>query len=462
MRRSNIRLLAVMILLVGAALARLSPAVVAQVLPDPGFGDPYAAGGYGDGQLGQPRPGGMAIGVPQLPINAGPSGPAFPTNASRPASWPGGSADPSRPAPVAAPPMSVPPATTAAPSKPRKSPAEPPYDPAEIVAHVGTEVVQASEVLLMVNQQIALIETQHQAELSQLTKVDREEQLNTARREMMKRAIDEIVKVKLLLTELHKKVPAEGLGKHEKMIREYFNSHEIKRLMEEHKALSVPDLETKLRRYGTSLDSQRTVFVERQMAGSWITEQTKKDPTPPTHEQMLKYYQEHVAKWDSLARVRWEQISVKFQNFDSKQAAFQSLARWGNELMRGAPFASVAKAHSQEVAAEEGGVHEWTNQGSLRSTTLDAALFSLPIGTLSRIIEDEDGFHIVRVLQREPAQRAAFTEVQKEIKQALQDGGKDKRQGEYLAKLQREVPVSTIFDEDYLARTTAPAGTVVR
>ena len=114
------------------------------------------------------------------------------------------------------------------------------------------------------------------------------------------------------------------------------------------------------------------------------------------------------------------------------------------------------------MSAEDGGVHDWASKDSLRSVVLDKALFSLPVGALSQIIEDEDGLHIVRVIEREVAKRAPFTEVQSEIKKSLKDGGKENRQGDYLAKLREQTPVTTIFDEDFVARTSQPAAPIAR
>jgi hypothetical protein len=449
----------------------------AQVIPDPGFGDPYATGGYGDAQHPAPP---IGIAQPNFPNNFGPSAPANPMSPTRPPSWPGG---PGAQAP-GAPPGGFPvapgvgavppganrvatsppgPAVGAPQGPPKKSPSEPPYDPAEIVAHVGSEVIQASEILPLVNQQVVGISKEHAAELGQLSPQERDEQLNPIRRELMKRSVDEIVKVKLLLSELRRKVPAEALQKQEKLLREHFNSNEIKRMMEVNKAASIPDLEAKLRQLGTSLDSQRSVFVERQLAGMWLNEHTKNEPQPPTHEGMLTYYRLHAADWATPARVRWEQLTVKYSNFNSKAQATAALARWGNDIyVRGVPFATVAKAHSQDVAADEGGMHDWASQGSLRSTILDEALFVLPVGALSQIIADEDGLHIVRVVEREAARQAPFTEVQREIKKTLQNSSKEKRQTEYLAKLQERIPVWTIFDDDFVARTSQPIAPTTR
>jgi hypothetical protein len=342
-----------------------------------------------------------------------------------------------------------------APRPAKASPADPPYDPAEIVAHVGSEVIQASEVLPNINEAVSKVVTEHAAELSPDPEI-REMQLNQFRRTVMKQALDAMVQVKLLLSELRRKVPPEGLKKNEDHLRKAFNSAMIPRLMEQYKATSVIDLENKLAKVGSSLEMQRTVFSERELAGSWLRQQIKDDPSPPTHEQMLTYFRQHSVEWDTPARVRWLQLTAKFTNFGSKEEAQRELARWGNRIYRGEPFEQVAKAHSQDFASEDGGLHDWASKGSHRSQAIDDALFTLPKGALSQILEDEDGLHIIRVLDREEARQAPFTEVQAEIKKKLQDKGKDHRQAEYLAKLRETIPVWTIFDEDFAARTSAP------
>jgi len=72
---------------------------------------------------------------------------------------------------------------------------------------------------------------------------------------------------------------------------------------------------------------------------------------------------------------------------------------------------------------------------------LPEAIFTLPVGALSRIVEDEDGCHIVRVIEREDSKRAPFIEVQPEIKQALHDGGEGERRKIYIEKLRQTTPV---------------------
>jgi parvulin-like peptidyl-prolyl isomerase len=438
-----------------------------------------AAAGISSNGIGMPGVGGMGPNA-YVPSNYGPTGPTFPTSPSRPSSWPGGRDDPGNPYGARPRPGSAnaagaggsagsaganrpgqPPAAAANVSR-KKSPADPPYDPAEIVGYVGSECIQANELLPSVNQRIAFFLAKPPEGFTQLSPAEKDSQLNQARRVLMKQALDETIKIKLLLSEVHRKIPAEAMTKHEDQVRKFFNANEIKPLMAQYKATSTIDLDKKLRELGSSLEAQRATYAERQMALSWLNQQVKDETQEVTHEQMLAYYREHLADWETPARARWEQVTVKFQNYDSKAAARDALARWGNEIFRGAPFAAVAKAHSQDVAAEDGGAHDWVGKGSLRSSILDDALFRLPAGTLSQIIEDEDCFFILRVTERDEAKRTPFTEVQPEIKKILQAGDKDHHRNDYVAKLRERIPVLTIFDDDFVARTSQPSASIMR
>jgi len=113
--------------------------------------------GFGGVPPGGSGPGAFA------PNNYGPSPPARPTNPARPGSWPGGAPAqqpgvgsnrlPNNPGIPGARHAGPPPAATS-PPPPRKDPTEPPYEPAAILAHVGSEIVQAAEILPTVHQRL--------------------------------------------------------------------------------------------------------------------------------------------------------------------------------------------------------------------------------------------------------------------------------------------------------------------
>lgn len=454
MTRTHCRLLAILLLAAAvdplrAQLRESAPAVfgrsglaLAQPFSDPGFGDPLHLSGS-DMPSGLPPVGYPTN--PYLPNSYGPRPPNQPSAPIRPPGWPGGNP---RPAGVAANGHRV---ATALPSTRlpfKKSPADPPYDPAEILAHVGSERIQACEVLPMINR-VIFRAVQEDERFAKLSEEARQREIHNAQRAYMQVALKEMIGTKLLVAELRAAADKGALEDNQKKIRDFFNNTYLKHLQADYKACSIPDLDDKLRQLGGSIESQRTLFIEQHLASGWLDQAVQHEDKEPTHDEMLAYYRGHQKDWETPARTRWEQLSAKFVNFNSREEATATLARWGNDiLVRRVPFAAVAKAHSQDYAADDGGVHDWASRGSLRSTVLEEALFSLPVNALSQILQDDEGCHIVRVLAREEARQAPFTEVQPEIRKQLHDGGEEQRQADYIETLRKRTPVWTVFDED--------------
>ena len=120
----------------------------------------------------------------------------------------------------------------------------------------------------------------------------------------------------------------------------------------------------------------------------------------------------------------------------------------GNQVWRGASFAAVAKRRSQGPTASEGGSYDWTSKGSLRSDVLDEAIFTLPAGSLSKILTDNEGCHIVRVIERQDEAYIPFAEAQGAIRKKIREERSEAALKEYIDKLRNEFPVWTIFDDD--------------
>ena len=124
----------------------------------------------------------------------------------------------------------------------------------------------------------------------------------------------------------------------------------------------------------------------------------------------------------------------------------------GEPGARRRPLAAVARADSDGRTAAAGGLRDWTTKGSLAAEELDRALFGLPIGQLSPILESDTGYHIVRVIDRQEATRTSFPEAQDES--ARRSGRSGRRRGRRnTGQGARLYPPWTIFD----AMPTEPA-----
>lgn len=219
-------------------------------------------------------------------------------------------------------------------------------------------------------------------------------------------------------------------------------------LMKELDVSTRRELDLVLRTQGSSLDKQYQTYLEDQLGRTAMFQKvgTNKDVS---FDEMVAYYEENVEDFRVPTRSRWQQVTIRFDRFSNKFEAGQAIAQIGNDLFFGAPFEAVAKRSSHGSNAEEGGYYDWTQWGDFKiSREINEAVFSLPPSELSQIIEDTEGLHIVRVIERQDEHVIPFREAQVSIKESIQTKRRTKAINEYLVNLQAEIPVWTIYDRE--------------
>ena len=306
---------------------------------------------------------------------------------------------------------------------------------AMIVARIGPEVVLESDLL-----------TPKAIEWLQKVSPGLEPaQIRELKMQICRQVIDQHIETLLVYVDACREIPEDKLPEIRKNVDKAFDDQFLPKLMEEAKAANSLEYEQHLRSTGQSLERMRKMFFERGLAQEWLRKNVSVDEEIP-HADMIAWYQNHLDEYDFPARARFESLSVKTGLKRSRQQAWDQLAAMGNEVLAGRPFADVAKARSEGPTASTGGIFDWTNQGSLASQKLDEAIFTLPVGQLSAIIEEENALHIVRVVERTPAGRTPFLEAQVGIRDKLFEERRKAAADAYLAKLRERTPVWTIFD----------------
>ena len=330
-------------------------------------------------------------------------------------------------------------ATVASPPEPNEGLCE----TAQILAKVGSDIILAGEVLPLIDQAME----------NNKDKIP-QSQWEATRKALIQQAIESRVQFKLICADVKRSLPPEGLKHVEGLYAERFEDHEIPDRLKKANLASRLELARELEKIGSSLKREKQLYVERAMAMKWVDENVR-NTEEITHDDLLDYYREHQKDFEHPGRARWEQLTIRFSRQPDKAQAFAAVARMGNEVLDGRPLADVAKEYSQGTTAADGGARDWTTQESLRSKELDRAIFALPPGKLSQIIEDEQGFHIIRVTEREDQSRTPFVEAQVEIKEKISLTRREKQFAKFTERLKSEIPVWTVFD-DQTADSRAP------
>lgn len=327
-------------------------------------------------------------------------------------------------------------------------------DNATIVARIDGEAVLAGELLDVINERLAENDDRVPKDPAA------QEQL---RQQLMRNMLPGLLDTKMIAQQARKKIPKENLPKVEGELVKEFDKEYLGKMIEQHGLDNRAELDHKFQKWGTTLARVRKSHMEGLLARKWMFMQLKLNEEI-TRDEMLDYYRAHAAEYEHEAKARWEQLTVKVSAAQPKATAYAKLAQLGNQLLAGANFAELAKAHSEGSTAADGGQHNWTTRGSLKSTVIDAALFSLPVGALSPILEDATGFHIVRVLEREEAGREPFEEAQPAIRLAIREQRFQAHRTKYVEKVRGECQLWTMYDDEAAANrlTQQPSSGAVR
>jgi parvulin-like peptidyl-prolyl isomerase len=396
------------------------------------------AGGLGNTPMAPPAP--VSPGWQNRPVVPGP--PTQPAPASRPPSWPGdGGAESS---PWVPPDQRPAPPPSSAPGETLPAGQLHPCEGTKEFGRVGQDVILESEVMPPVNEWY----------LKNKDRVPPDE-LEAQRTLLIKQRLQNRVETLLISQDAKRTIPSEGWSHVQAQLAKVFEDQELEKMMKQSGVGTRHELDLQLHAFGTSLEKEKRAFCQRELARQWIGQQIK-PIEEVTYDQMLTYYRKHQDEFTKPARAIWEELMVSYSKYPSKAAAYDAIARLGNQVAAGAAFAEVAKAGSDGVTTSDGGRRDWTGKGSLICQEIDQTLFALPVGKLSPIVEGPAGFHIVRVTQREDLSVTPFLDAQVDIRKKIIRQRSEKQFDEYMAKLKTRTPVWTIFDaqpnEPQLAR----------
>ena len=316
---------------------------------------------------------------------------------------------------------------------------------ARLIAVVGEEPVLVADVQAMFAEQL----DQFRDRISAW-------ELEEARSRWLRQAVPTYVRTKAMAQRFVRdsvgNVPAKDRVEAKKRVApkaaQMFHEQIVPQLFKHYGVDNELDLDAEMRRRGMSLVSQRQLTIDMALAQQAINQNVNEKPEIPFQE-LWQAYESDIERWQRPARARWRQMSVHFERFPSRQAAEVAIAAMGNEvLFGGTPFEAVARQQSQDFRADRGGEYDWINAGSLRSKPLEKTIFSIPLGHLSQIVEDERGLHIVEVLERQEAYQVSFEQAQVELRAELVAKKKEILMEEFAEQVMQQTRIWSMWPED--------------
>jgi hypothetical protein len=246
-----------------------------------------------------------------------------------------------------------------------------------------------------------LVLTRAEAELSEQHMAIVEEELVTARREMIAHA-----------------------GGSEQALRNYYRERHttIEEVMAAHRRRLMGQLYLQL-------------YIEPQIV---VTPQA-----------LFRYYEEHRAEFEQQRRVQMQIIASPIAEFlppdvdnaspqewqQARQLARRNIDQAAEAVLSGEDFGQVARRYSHGYHASSGGVWPLMERGSFREAEVERNLFALDEGDVCGIIETEEGFYIIKALAVEPGETLSFEEAQSSIEETLRQEQYRELLNEYFREL---------------------------
>lgn len=151
--------------------------------------------------------------------------------------------------------------------------------------------------------------------------------------------------------------------------------------------------------------------------------------------EIKKYYEENISQFKEPEKVKVSRIYLAFENKE-KELVIAKAQDILERLKAGEDFSYLAKDHSMDEKAEEGGdwgFNEWKQLTSEEQKQIE----KVSEGEDSEIIELEDGISILRVTEKTPAATKSLEEVTDKIKTILKDSKARELAEERVSRLEK-------------------------
>lgn len=182
---------------------------------------------------------------------------------------------------------------------------------------------------------------------------------------------------------------------------------------------------------------------ERLAIQALLAAEEKKVP-PPTEAEARAWFDAHAEAFAQPERLRVARVLARVQPGASDRErtfARERAARFAERLRRGEPIASVAR-DGDGPEREKGGDLGFVTRGVAANAAAAKAAFALAEpGAVSPVFQDEAGFAVLQIVERQAARTPPFEEVRRDVENRMSPERKRKVFDDLLARLRRDAEV---------------------
>ena len=218
------------------------------------------------------------------------------------------------------------------------------------------------------------------------------------------------------------------------------------------KAGSEASYRRRLLAVGSSVEKYETEILEQAIVQAVIDRELRKKEIVGDAE-VRKYYEEHPDLYQEPARARVQHILFATRKIPSgeplslpERAAKKAVAEKAAARARaGEDFGKLVAELSEDPESKpKGGELTFARGKSVVPPQFEAAAFSLEPGKVSDPVLTVFGYHIIKLIEKIPADVVPFERVEDRIRQGMQRDAVQKKLPEFISKLREDAGVEVL------------------
>jgi peptidyl-prolyl cis-trans isomerase C len=161
--------------------------------------------------------------------------------------------------------------------------------------------------------------------------------------------------------------------------------------------------------------------LHRQRAVARAIERLVTPSISVSEEEIRQFYDANAKRYQIPEKIRLSHIVIRIppgENPEDQTATRLKIEMIKKRLDQGEDFGLLARQYTEEPRREQGGDVGYVQRGQL-PPQLDAAAFVLEVGENSPILVTPQGFHLIRVTDRQPKKVITFENARPDIRRTL-------------------------------------------
>lgn len=206
-----------------------------------------------------------------------------------------------------------------------------------------------------------------------------------------------------------------------------------------------PEFIKALEARNTTLDRLREDARIDMVIGKMMEAEVAAGP-PPTDAELREFYDKNPNNFKQNEAVRASHILIMVDEKADPAAKQKARATIDDVLKRaraGEDFANLAREHSQDGSAAQGGDLGFFPRGQM-VPAFDKAAFALKPGEISDVVTTQFGYHIIKLAEQRTASTVPFDQVSTKIKQFLTEQQKQRRASAFIEDAKKRAKIEVL------------------